>query len=851
MNLSDLNEMQQKAVRHTDGPLLIIAGAGSGKTRVLTYRIAYLIEEIGVDPYNILAITFTNKAANEMKERAAAITESGDRVWVSTFHSMCVRILRRFAENIGYTRDFTIYDPDDCKSVMKELFKRHNVDTKYYKEKGVLGSISNAKDNMRSPKDLMIEAEGDFRKKVVAELYADYQKELRKNNAMDFDDLIYNTVELFNTDGEALEVYADRFRYIMVDEYQDTNTSQFMLISQLAKKWNNLCVVGDDDQSIYKFRGANIENILNFEAVFSGAEVIKLEQNYRSTKTILDAANAVIKHNSQRKNKTLWTGNDAGDPISLMLFDNGYQEAEGVASSIRSLEHDGYSYNDIAILYRTNAQSRLLEEKLVVSNIPYRIYGGINFYQRREIKDILAYLKAIVNDADGQSVKRVINVPKRGIGQTTVDRIQVYADENRLTFWEALLEAESIDKIGTAHRKIKTFTDLIFMLREMSDKVSLEELTGTLLDKTGYMDYLAEGASIEELQDRQENIDELINKMVDFEEQMMQPEGEETAGNILGAFLEEVSLVADPGSEGLTETVSLMTLHSAKGLEFPVVFMAGMEDGLFPGYMSVTNMMSDPSDMEEERRLCYVGITRAKSKLYMCYARERMVRGERHTNAISRFVKEIPEAYLDKQNRSFIGDDFGFDQEENSEFDINGASQETVSKPGGYRPRNKSKFDFRKLSEMTKAAYASVGKKAGTQSPGQAPQMAFGKPFTAGGSNDKVVKPSFGKTVTLDELRSMSAKDFKTGTAGKPAGRAGTGSHGTPDKTGQKSSDDGGFEKSDNAPYTKGDRVENERFGQGTVTEVEDMGRDWLITVDFDETGTKKMFAGFIILKKI
>ena len=833
MNLSDLNEMQQKAVRHTDGPLLIIAGAGSGKTRVLTYRIAYLIEEKGVDPYNILAITFTNKAANEMKERAASITETGDRVWVSTFHSMCVRMLRRFAENIGYTRDFTIYDPDDCKSVMKELFKKHNVDTRYYKEKGVLGSISKAKDAMKSPRDIMIEAEGDFRKKIVAQLYEDYQKELRRNNAMDFDDLIYNTVELFKSDDDALEVYADRFRYIMVDEYQDTNTSQFLLVSLLARKWNNLCVVGDDDQSIYKFRGADIENILNFESVFSGAEVIKLEQNYRSTKTILEAANAVIKNNSQRKNKTLWTGNDPGEPISLMMFDNGFQEAEGVASVIRSLEHDGYAYNDMAILYRTNAQSRLLEEKLVVSNIPYRIYGGINFYQRREIKDILAYLKVVVNDSDGQSVKRIINVPKRGIGQTTVDRVQLYADENRITFWEALLESEGIEKIGTAHRKIKTFTDLIFELREMSGTASLEELTDALLEKTGYMDYLAEGSSREEIQDRQENIDELINKMVDFEENEPSGEGEISSGSRLGAFLEEVSLVADAGREGLTDTVSLMTLHSAKGLEFPVVFMTGMEDGLFPGYMSVSNMASDPSDMEEERRLCYVGITRAMTKLYMCYARERMVRGERHTNAISRFVKEIPEMYLDKQNRSLYGDDFGISSGDDYETgDCNKDPSNTEEpKPSGYRPRNRSKFDYRKLSEMTKAAYASVGKRSSSQGASDQSKPSFGRLFSAGKAKEITTdepvsevsegkKPSFGKTVTLDELRNMSAEDFKNG-------------------------------QSESAPYTVGERVENERFGQGTVTAVEDMGRDWLVTVDFDEVGVKKMFAGFIILKKL
>lgn len=611
MNLDGLNDMQKRAVKRTEGPLLIIAGAGSGKTRVLTNRIAYLIDDCGVAPYNILAITFTNKAAREMRERVDATVGNGaGEVWVSTFHSTCVRILRRYIDRIGYTNNFTIYDTDDQKSVIKDICKKFNIDTKMLKERTIMNSISHAKDELMTPDEMALEAGGDYNAKRIANVYAEYQKTLKLNNALDFDDLIFKTVELFEKDAEVLNYYQERFKYIMVDEYQDTNTSQFKLISMLAQKYGNLCVVGDDDQSIYKFRGANITNILNFENTFEGTKVIKLEQNYRSTQTILNAANAVIQNNVGRKSKSLWTENSEGEKVNYTLYENGYDEAQGVVDSISSYVRDGWNYNDIAILYRTNAQSRVLEEKLMMKNIPYRIYGGISFYQRKEIKDILAYLKTIDNGMDGQAVRRIINVPKRGIGATTIERVQEYADQNGITFWQALCEAENIDTIKRGAGKIEPFVTLINSLKAKQEFLSLKELVKTVLDDTRYIESLAESETAEEIEARQENIDELINKVVSYENGCAE-KGEEVS---LSGFLEEVALIADIDNLDESEKqVMLMTLHSAKGLEFPIVFMTGMEDGLFPSYMTIVS--DDPTEIEEERRLCYVGITRAEKCL--------------------------------------------------------------------------------------------------------------------------------------------------------------------------------------------------------------------------------------------
>ena len=629
-----LNPVQQEAVYHTEGPLLILAGAGSGKTRVLTHRIAYLIDECQVNPWNILAITFTNKAAGEMRERVDQIVDFGaEDIWVSTFHSTCVRILRRYIDRLGYDRSFTIYDGDDQKTVIKEVCKKLNIDTKIYKERTLLSAISSAKDEMIGPKEYLLRSEGDYARQRIAQVYEEYQKRLRSNNALDFDDLLFKTVELFKTDAEVLNYYQDRFKYIMVDEYQDTNTVQFQFVSLLAAKYRNLCVVGDDDQSIYKFRGANIHNILDFEKTFPDAKVIKLEQNYRSTKTILDAANGVIHHNQGRKDKTLWTDNEQGVPIALNQYQTEYEEAMGIVNDIAAkTERHEAEYKDFAVLYRTNAQSRVLEEKFVTRNIPYRVVGGVNFYQRKEIKDILAYLKIINNGQDDVAVRRVVNVPKRGIGATTVTKAAEYADQWGISLYEAFKQVDGIPGLGRAAAKINGFVNLIQVFRTKAEYMSLAELYDEVLEDTGYLKEL-QAEQTDEATTRIENLDELRNKIVAYEEETEQPS--------LNELLEQIALVADVDNmDDSDNKVILMTLHSAKGLEFPYVYLCGMEDGLFPSYMTIAN--DDPMEIEEERRLCYVGITRAMKKLTLSYAMCRMMHGQTQYNKISRFVKEIP-----------------------------------------------------------------------------------------------------------------------------------------------------------------------------------------------------------------
>lgn len=629
-----LNPVQQEAVYHTEGPLLILAGAGSGKTRVLTHRIAYLIDECQVNPWNILAITFTNKAAGEMRERVDQIVDFGaEDIWVSTFHSTCVRILRRYIDRLGYDRSFTIYDGDDQKTVIKEVCKKLNIDTKIYKERTLLSAISSAKDEMIGPKEYLLRSEGDYARQRIAQVYEEYQKRLKSNNALDFDDLLFKTVELFKTDAEVLNYYQDRFKYIMVDEYQDTNTVQFQFVSLLAAKYRNLCVVGDDDQSIYKFRGANIHNILDFEKTFPDAKVIKLEQNYRSTKTILDAANGVIHHNQGRKDKTLWTDNEQGVPIALNQYQTEYEEAMGIVNDIAAkTEHHEAEYKDFAVLYRTNAQSRVLEEKFVTRNIPYRVVGGVNFYQRKEIKDILAYLKIINNGQDDVAVRRVVNVPKRGIGATTVTKAAEYADQWGISLYEAFKQVDGIPGLGRAAAKINGFVNLIQVFRTKAEYMSLAELYDEVLEDTGYLKEL-QAEQTDEATTRIENLDELRNKIVAYEEETEQPS--------LNELLEQIALVADVDNmDDSDNKVILMTLHSAKGLEFPYVYLCGMEDGLFPSYMTIAN--DDPMEIEEERRLCYVGITRAMKKLTLSYAMCRMIHGQTQYNKISRFVKEIP-----------------------------------------------------------------------------------------------------------------------------------------------------------------------------------------------------------------
>lgn len=635
---STLNPPQQEAVCHTEGPLLILAGAGSGKTRVLTHRIAYLIDEKGVNPWNILAITFTNKAAHEMRERVDKIVGFGsESIWVSTFHSTCVRILRRYIDRLGFDTNFTIYDTDDQKTLMKDICRRLNIDTKIYKERSLLAQISHAKDELITPDEMELNSAGDFNKKKVAGVYREYQASLRKNNALDFDDLIVKTVELFQNCQDVLESYQERFRYIMVDEYQDTNTAQFKFVSLLASKYENLCVVGDDDQSIYKFRGANIGNILGFEHVFPDAKVIRLEQNYRSTGNILNAANKVIAHNLERKAKTLWTENEEGAKLHFRQFMNGYEEAEYVVGEISRAHREGLcQYKDCAVLYRTNAQSRLFEEKCLLANIPYKIVGGVNFYARKEIKDLLSYLKTIDNGKDDLAVKRIINVPKRGIGATTLSRVQDYADHMDVAFYDALRVAEEIPAIGRSLPKIDGFVSFIQSLKSKADAYTVRELLEEVIDLTEYVKEL-EAEDTEESRARIENIDELISKTESYQE-AMEEKGEPAT---LSGFLEEIALVADIDSvDPDQDYVLLMTLHSAKGLEFPRVFLAGMEDGIFPSYMTIIS--DDLSDIEEERRLCYVGITRAMEDLTLTSAQQRMIRGEIQYNKVSRFVREIP-----------------------------------------------------------------------------------------------------------------------------------------------------------------------------------------------------------------
>lgn len=743
-----LNEQQKKGVFTTEGPVLLLAGAGSGKTGVITHRIAHLIDDCDVNSYNILAITFTNKAAREMRERVDDLVGCGaDAAWIMTFHAACMRILRRFIDRLGYGTNFTIYDTDDQKSLMKEVCKSMDVDTKVYKEKMLLSRISAAKDELVTPDEMYTRANNDYTQMRVAEVYRVYEERLKKNNAVDFDDIINLTVELFEKNDDVLDYYQERFKYIMVDEYQDTNTAQFKLVSLLARKYHNLCVVGDDDQSIYKFRGANIRNILNFKEYFPEAEIIKLEQNYRSKSNILDAANAVIKNNSGRMDKSLWTEQDAGDKIAFNVYETGYAEAEGIAFGIEKNINDGYAYNDCAILYRTNAQSRAIEEKLLGHNIPYRIYGGINFYSRKEIKDILAYLKTIDNGMDEIAVRRILNVPKRGIGATSVGKIQAYADEQNIGFYEALKQAEDIPGLGRSASKITPFTDLIRLFRAELHELSIVRLINDIIEKTGYMDYLAENDSPEEVEERRANIDELISKAATYED------GEETP--TLSGFLEEVALVADiDNMDDNNNVVSLMTLHSAKGLEFPIVYLAGMEDGLFPSYMCIDS--DDPSELEEERRLCYVGITRAKQKLIMSAAKVRMVRGETHMNKVSRFISEIPAELMVNSTQ--------------------GPAHKILTSDG----TDKDHFHL--------------------------------PPRKAGESRFQ----SFQHDVLKEDIFDKKPS----------AGNAGLG-------------------------YGIGDKVRHIKFGTGTVKEIKNGGRDYEVTVDFENGGTKKMFASFAKLQKI
>ena len=760
-----LNKEQKEAVLKTEGPLLLLAGAGSGKTRVLTHRVAYLIDEMGVNPWNILAITFTNKAAGEMRERVDDLVGFGaDQIWVTTFHSTCMRILRRYIDRLGFDNGFTIYDTDDQKTVIKNICKRLSIDTKMYKERAIMGEISSAKDDLIGVREYELYAAGDYHKSVYAKVYREYQETLKKNNALDFDDIIVKTVELFKSCPEVLDSYQERFRYIMVDEYQDTNTAQFQLIRLLAGKYRNLCVVGDDDQSIYKFRGANIRNILDFEQYFPEATVIKLEQNYRSTQHILDAANAVINNNTSRKDKSLWTDRGEGSRIHFRQFDNAYEEAEYIADEVAHMvKRKEADYRDCAVLYRTNAQARLLEERMIMEGVPYNVVGGTNFYARAEIKDILAYLKTIDNGRDEVAVRRIINVPKRGVGNATIEKLEDYAEMRDIGLFEAMEQADDIMSLGKTAAKIRPFVSLIQSFRDQLKEYTIAELIREIVTKTEYAEYL-QNSDDESAEDRLANVDELITKAVNYQETHDEP--------TLTEFLEDVALVSDIDNvEAGDNRVLLMTLHSAKGLEFPNVYMAGMEDGLFPSFMTIIS--DDPADVEEERRLAYVGITRAMNDLTLTCARMRMTRGETQYNPVSRFVREIPTELLDNKvptpkrgGEDILSDLIGLPKGQPTTYD---------SRPKAIlRPRTTPKAD---------------------------------KPFIAKGIG------------SLNQIAGISK--------------------GTP------------VQPEAGLTYDVGDRVSHIKYGEGTVLNIVKEPRDYKVTVNFEKSGQKIMYASFAKLKRL
>ncbi|NLI90324.1 MAG: DNA helicase PcrA [Epulopiscium sp.] len=642
-----LNERQKEAVLHTEGPLLILAGAGSGKTRVLTHRIAHLVKDKGVNPWNILAITFTNKAASEMKERIEVLIgqDATESMWVSTFHSMCVRILRRNIHLLGYGQWFTIYDASDQKVLLKDIIKNLNYDEKLFPVGKVLGEISAQKNKAITPEEYKKSVEDDFRLSMIANIYALYQQELKENNALDFDDLLMKTNELFTEHPDVLKFYQNKFQYIHVDEYQDTNTVQYYIVRHLAGDRHNLCVVGDDDQSIYGWRGADIANILDFERDFPGARAIKLEQNYRSTGTILEAANSVVSHNKGRKPKKLWTDNEKGKAIEVLKYDNEYREADFIADNIRRKAMSGdRNFSDFAVLYRTNAQSRVLEEKMVSNSIPYRLLGGTRFYERREIKDLLAYLRVIENIHDDVSIQRIINVPRRRIGAATVDRISQYGYEEDMRFYEVARRSKELEVVGNAAAtKVVEFIEMMDRFRTLAPVKGVAKLLEDIIDTTNYYDYIYQQYS-EDAEDRISNIGELISKAANYEST-----AEEAS---LAGFLEEVTLVADVDNyDEDSNSVVLMTLHSAKGLEFPVVFMPGLEEGLFPSSMSLEE---GEDSLEEERRLCYVGITRARQRLYLLHAECRRTYGRVQYAAPSRFLSELPSQFRKQEPKRNI-----------------------------------------------------------------------------------------------------------------------------------------------------------------------------------------------------
>ncbi len=807
IDLSKLNDEQKKAVLTTKGPLLILAGAGSGKTRVLTTRIAWLIEEEGVNPLNILALTFTNKAASEMRERVDRIVEYGaEHIWVSTFHSTCVKILRRWIDRIGYERNFTIYDSDDSKALMKDVCKYLDIDTKQIKERAILSVISHAKNEMIGVDEFEKNAGGDRMQKIFASCYREYQKRLKLANGLDFDDLLLKTVELFDLDSDALAYYRRRFRYILVDEYQDTNSVQFKMLEYLAENTDdegrpvhNLCVVGDDDQSIYKFRGANIRNILDFEKCYPEATVIRLEQNYRSTKSILDCANEVIRNNCGRKEKRLWTENETGESVHYTCFDSEKDEAGAIADDVVGAVRNGDRfYRDFAVLYRTNAQSRIIEESLIRANIPYRIIGSVNFYQRKEVKDILAYLRLINNPADSASAKRIINAPRRGIGATTIERIDEYAAQNDMSFYEALCHAEFIPSLKRSVEKLMRFSALIETLSSKVGRgeISVKELIEEIIEQTGYVSRLYVDEDEEKAGEREENVKELLSKAESYAEEMEELQEESN----LSGFLENVSLVGDIDSyDEESDVVVLMTLHMAKGLEFPYVYIVGMEEGIFPSYMSL-NSDTPYEEIEEERRLCYVGMTRAKKELSLSACRERLMHGEYQNNQPSRFIKEIPRHLLNVRT----GSGLSFSGRRGLRDEYAGGSGN-----GGEYARRRGFSDEYAGGSGNSGEYARRRNFSDEYAGGSGNGGEYYKRKTSAGTD-------FSKLFANSVMR---GKDLKEAIKG-------------------------------GLDYEVGDTVKHIKFGIGKVLEIEKTEDDYSVSVEFP-AGVRKMKASFAKLSKV
>ena len=766
--INGLNDKQKEAVLATDGPCLVIAGAGSGKTKVLTHKIAYDIES-GIKPWNILAITFTNKAANEMKERIEKlIGDAAKDLWMGTFHSICVRILRRYIDRIGYKTDFVIFDTSDQKTLIKECLKTLKVDDKIFTDRGVLSEISNGKNEMLEPKAYGVKYAGDFRKKTIAEIYELYQRRLKENNAIDFDDIINFTIKILSENPDVLDYYTEKFKYILVDEYQDTNKAQFTLVSLLASKYGNVTAVGDNDQGIYSFRGADISNILNFERDFPGTRIIKLEQNYRCTGNILKAANAVIKHNENKYDKKLWTENEEGHLPCIYCGEDEYDEGRYIVEQINHLKTEEYYKNsDFTILYRMNAQSRAIEDILMREGIPYKVIGGLKFYERKEIKDIIAYLRLIHNSADNLSLKRIINEPKRGIGKTSIDQIQEISDKTGNSMYEIIRNAQEYG-LTRVFSNSRDFIEQIEYLKSKKDELKISDLIKETLNKTGYTKALENENSVE-AETRIENLEEFLTVAIEFEE--------ESADNTLAEFLENITLSSDiDGMEDQDNSITLMTLHSAKGLEFPVVFLVGMEEGIFPGYKSI----GEPQALEEERRLFYVGITRAKQYLYLTCAKHRTIFGSTSYNQVSRFVKEIPEELL--EGYAEVVERKSVDKEEFKDY--------------GYR--------------------WSYGK-------GQTV-----KTFKMSEEDKSAVAKTIGEQGTKSEYQYRTAESFLNSI-----------------KQNNQTND------VDLSKYQVGQRVYHKKFGEGTITKLEQEGNDVKVDLEFDKAGHKRLMAKFAGLEII